>query len=442
MDDFADRRPATNPDPTGQTALPSWVGTSSSLAASLISMFDGERQPLYPQTAPFVAHVDSAGDEPFHYPYEVGYAYERLPANLFASGFGSGLERWAPLLPPLLPGLSCGEGATPLVPAPRAAAWAGLPELFIKNESANPSWSHKDRLSLCTVSAAAAAGATGTVISSSGNHGASAAAYSARAGLGCIVLCDDGVSEAHARQMRAHGAAVVAMPRAARWPLLDVLSSRPGWYLIGNTAPTHTGHPFGPEGYKTIAYELFLELGRVPAAVSVPTSYGELLFGIGKGFSELKALGLAKEEPVLIAAEPEGSDALGRFCTSGSSSALEPTDTIAHGIGSARGSFRGITALRRSRGLAIAVDDRTIADAQAALARDGLWSEPASAAGLAALHIAARQELLPAGPLVHIATSTGLKAPSRAAGEIPRLAHADWHELRMVLAASYNVFLN
>lgn len=434
MDDFADR--------AQETAPPSWVTTSPSLADSLISMPDGVRHPLYPQIAPFIAHVDETGDEPFQYPYEVGYAYERLAGDLFAPRFGSGLERWAPLLPPLLPSLSCGEGATPLVSAPQAAAWAGLPELFVKDESANPSWSHKDRLSLCTVSAAAAAGAIGTVISSSGNHGASAAAYSARAGLKCIVLCDDAVSLAHARQMRAHGAAVIAMPRAARWPLLDVLSRQPGWYLIGNTAPTHTGHPFGPEGYKTIAYELFLELGGVPAAVSVPTSYGELLFGIGKGFAELKALGLAKEEPVLIAAEPEGSDALGRFCASGSSSTLEPVETIAHGIGSARGGFRGFAALHRSSGHAVAVHDRNIADAQAALALDGLWSEPASAAGLAALRIAARKALLPPGCVVHISTSTGLKAPYRGAVKIPHLAHAAWDELRRVLAASYNVSLD
>lgn len=431
MNDLADRDP--------EAAPPSWVTTSPSLADALISMFDGVRRPLYPQVAPFVAHVVETGDEPFHYPYEVGYAYERLAGDLFAPRFGSGLERWAPLLPPLLPGLSCGEGATPLVSAPRAAAWAGLPELLVKDESANPSWSHKDRLSLCTVSAAAAVGAIGTIISSSGNHGASAAAYSARAGLKCIVLCDDAVSPAHARQMRACGAAVIAMPRTARWPLLDVLSRQPGWYLIGNTAPTHTGHPFGPEGYKTIAYELFLELGRVPAAVSVPTSYGELLFGIGKGFAELKALGLAKEEPVLIAAEPEGSDALGRFRASGSPSILEPVETIAHGIGSARGSFRGLAALKRSSGHAVAVPDRNIAGAQAALALDGLWSEPASAAGLAALRIAAHKALMPAGPVVHISTSTGLKAPCRGAAEIPHLADARWDELRRVLTASYNV---
>ncbi|WP_210178655.1 threonine synthase [Bosea sp. Root483D1] len=433
MNCFADRGP--------EAALPSWVTTSPSLADALISMFDRDRRPLYPQAAPFVAHVDEAGDEPFHYPYEVGYAYEGLPESFFAPRFGSGLERWAPLLPPLLPGLSCGEGGTPLVAARQAAAWAGLPDLLVKDESANPSWSHKDRLSLCTISAAAAAGAIGTVISSSGNHGASAAAYSARAGLKCIVLCDDGVSLPHARQMRAYGAAVIAMPRAARWPLLDILSRQPGWYLIGNTAPTHTGHPFGPEGYKTIAYELFLELGRVPAAVSVPTSYGELLFGIGKGFAELKALGLAEGEPILIAAEPEGSAALGRFCNSGSPSALVPKNTIAHGIGSARVSFRGIAALRRSKGFAVAVHDQNTADAQAALARDGLWSEPASAAGLAALRNAAQQGLLPTGPLVHISTSTGLKAPYRAAAEIPRLAHADWAELRMVLATSYHLSL-
>ena len=438
MSAYADHRPATSPGSAGQTDLPAWVGPSPSLATSLISMFDGERLPLYPQTAPFVAHAESVAGDAFHYPYEVGYAYERLPGDLFVPRFGSGLARWAPLLPPLLPGLSCGEGATPLVRAPHAAAWTGVPELLIKDESANPSWSHKDRLSLCTVSAAAAAGATGTIISSSGNHGASAAAYSARAGLKCVVLCDDGVSGAHVRQMRAYGAAVVAMPRAARWPLLEILSRQPGWYLIGNTAPTHTGHPFGPEGYKTIAYELFLELGRVPAAVSVPTSYGELLFGIGKGFAELKALGLTKDEPMLIAAEPEGSAAIGRLY-GGSPATSEPRETIAHGIGSARGSFRGIAALRRSRGHAIAVSDRNIAEAQAALALDGLWGEPASAAGLAALRNAAVQALLPAGPAVHISTSTGLKEPDRAPCGIPRLACADWPELRSVLATSYGL---
>ncbi|WID98122.1 pyridoxal-phosphate dependent enzyme [Bosea vestrisii] len=434
MDCFADRGP--------EAALPSWVTTSPSLADALISMFDGDRRPLYPQIAPFVAHVDEAGDEPFHYPYEVGYAYERLREGLFASHLGSGLERWAPLLPPLLPGLSCGEGGTPLVPARQAAAWAGLPELLVKDESANPSWSHKDRLSLCTVSAAAAAGAIGTVISSSGNHGASAAAYSARAGLKCIVLCDDAVSLPHARQMRAYGAAVVAMPRAARWPLLDLLSRQPGWYLIGNTAPTHTGHPFGPEGYKTIAYELFLELGRVPAAVSVPTSYGELLFGIGKGFAELKALGLTTSEPMLIAAEPEGGNALGRLWSDVAPATREPSTTIAHGIGSARAGYRGLAALRRSRGYAIPVGDAEISAAQAALTRDGLWSEPASAAGLAALRVWADENVVPEGPIIHISTSCGLKASGRDTSAVPHLAAADWNDLRSALTAVYGLHLD
>lgn len=437
MDDLAEHGPA----PAGRT-LPSWVIASPSLADSLISMFDGGRRPLYPQAAPFVSHVDETGDEPFHYPYEAGYAYERLAGDFFGPRYGSGLARWAPLLPPLLPGLSCGEGATPLVSAPHAAAWAGLPELLVKDESANPSWSHKDRLSLCTVSAAAAASAIGTVISSSGNHGASAAAYSARAGLKCIVLCDDAVSPAHVRQMHAHGAAVIAMPRAARWPLLDTLSRQPGWYLIGNTAPTHTGHPFGPEGYKTIAYELFLELGRAPAAVSVPTSYGELLFGIGKGFAELKALGLAASEPMLVAAEPEGSNALGLAWSGAAPATLVPSATIAHGIGSARAGYRGLVALRRSQGHATPVGDNAISAAQAALARDGLWSEPASAAGLAALRALAGKGSMPKGPIVHISTSSGLKTDRSEAGELPYLRQGGWDELRSALVMRYGIHLD
>jgi threonine synthase len=262
-----------------------------------------------------------------------------------------------------------------LISCRTAADWAGVPELLVKDESQNPTWSHKDRLSVCTVSAAVAAGATGTVISSSGNHGASAAAYSARAGLACIVLCDDGVSSSHAAQMRAYGAAVVSMPRAARWPMLERLSREPGWYLVGNTAEMHTGHPFGPEGYKTIAYELFSQLGNTaPAAISVPTSYGELLFGIGKGFGELRAAGLIEQVPMLVSAEPDGSDALARAWNADRLSIeLEPAYTIARGIGSNRNGYRGLSALRASAGLAVAVSDQEIIAAQRALARDGLW---------------------------------------------------------------------
>src|SRR4051794_7655842 len=141
-------------------------------------------------------------------PVEVTYAYDRVDRGLFAQPPLPGLERWAPLLPPLAPGLAMAEGGTALVAAPELAAWAGLDEeLFIKDESRNPTWSHKDRFNLCSISVAVASGAPGVVLASSGNHGASAAAYAARAGLPCIVLVSPETPPAVQSFVQAYGAA-------------------------------------------------------------------------------------------------------------------------------------------------------------------------------------------------------------------------------------------
>src|SRR3954449_7456399 len=102
--------------------------------------------PLWP---PISEYVTASGRS---YPVEVAYAYDRVDRQLFAQPPLPGMERWAPLLPPLAPGLSMGEGGTVLIPSPKLAAWAGLNgELFIKDESRNPTWSHKDRFNLCSI---------------------------------------------------------------------------------------------------------------------------------------------------------------------------------------------------------------------------------------------------------------------------------------------------
>jgi hypothetical protein len=113
------------------------------------------------------------------------------------------------------------EGGTALVPAPELAAWAGLNgELFIKDESRNPTWSHKDRFNLCSISVAVATGASGVVLASSGNHGASAAAYAARAGLPCIVLVSTDTPPAVQSFVQAYGAAVLAVLPAGSQTLI------------------------------------------------------------------------------------------------------------------------------------------------------------------------------------------------------------------------------
>lgn len=85
---------------------------------------------------------------------------------------------------------------------------------------------------------------------------------------------------------------MLTVPVASVRPLMRRIVDELGFQSVSSVTDTaHTGHPFGPEGYKTLAYEIALGLGRAPAAVHLPTGYGELLFGVAKGFQELARLG-------------------------------------------------------------------------------------------------------------------------------------------------------
>ncbi|WP_432741614.1 pyridoxal-phosphate dependent enzyme [Streptomyces sp. JH002] len=361
----------------------------------------------YPLWPPLTRGCPRSSTEDVSYPVEVDYAYDRAPSSLFAAPdpavASSGLERWQPLLPPLTaPGL--GEGGTPLVELE--------PGIFIKDESRNPTWSHKDRLNRCTVSAALGLDAPGVVVASSGNHGASAAAFAARAGLRCVVFTATDVPPAVDAFLNAYEAVVLPVPRDARWPLMRMVVDRMGLHPVSNLTRTHTGHPFGPEGYKSIAYELYLDLGVVPGAVCVPTGYGELLYGVWKGFTELRRLGLTERLPRMIACEPAAAAPLARAVRQGLPAAevdVRPTD--AYSIVSSVSGYRGVVAVRDSGGQVVVLDDGQLRDARRELARAGLWTELSSAAGLAAVRaLGIRDE-----PVVCVSTSSGFK--DRAVGD-------------------------
>ncbi|MEU1015522.1 pyridoxal-phosphate dependent enzyme [Streptomyces sp. NPDC005900] len=369
-----------------------------SLATGQRSLGDPSvRFPLWP---PLTTGCPVTSTDTVSYPVEVDYAYDKVPADLFttAPGRPRGHERWAPLLPPLhAPGL--GEGGTPLVPLGD--------DLWIKDESRNPTWSHKDRINRVTVSAAAGAGAEGVVVASSGNHGASAAAYAARAGLRCVVIGSAGTPPAVEAFLRAYGAVVLSVPADARWPLLRRIVERFGYHPVSNVTPTHTGHAFGPEGYKTLAYEIYAELG-VPGSVFLPTGYGELLFGVWKGFAELVTLGLADRVPRLYSCEPAAGGPLAAALREGvPATRVEVAPTAAYAIGSSVGGYRGTLAVRESGGGALLVSDAEMAAARDRLAGSGLWAELSAAAGLAGY----RQlgAAVPQGPAVCVSTSSGFK---------------------------------
>ncbi|WP_374630472.1 pyridoxal-phosphate dependent enzyme [Ferrovibrio sp.] len=372
----------------------------------------GDASKLFPLLPVLLKGCPASSDDAMQYPLEIDYDYSRIPRSLFDQAPLAGLDRWAPILPPLAPGISLGEGGTPLIEAPRIAQAIGLKApLLLKDESRNPTWSHKDRLNLCTVSAAIAAGARGIAAASSGNHGAAAAAYAARMGLPCVIVTSRGGQPAFRSLLDALGAHQVVVERERRWPVLQRIIDHTGFFPVSNLTRYHTGNPYGPEGYKTIAYEIFLQMGRaLPGAVVVPTGYGELLYGLAKGFWELQHLGITDRVPRILSAEPQARGPLARALKSNAAAMeVEAKPTIASGIGCTVSSFRGVQAIRNSLGNALTCSDASLRAMRDLLSRQGIFQEYSGVAGLAALQESlARGEPIE-GPVVAILTSSGLK---------------------------------
>ena len=241
------------------------------------------------------------------------------------------------------------------------------------------------------------------------------------------------------RQVSAYGAAVVPLPRPLRRVLMRELVERAGFHPVSSITSTHTGHPFGPEGYKTIAYELYRQLGdRLPAAVFIPTAYAELLYGVWLGFKELSQVGRRGPAPQLFACEPAAGAPLRTALATGRPVAqVEEAPTAAYSIVVAANGYRGVLAVRESEGDAVAVSDDEMLVAQTALGREGLWAELSGAAGLAGLRQAARAMSFD-GPVVCLMTSSGLKDQGLPAPTLPPVAPT-WEAVRQTLKDIYNL---
>lgn len=410
-----------------------------SLAVAQQSMGDAEKTfPLHP---PMLDGCPETSSEDVQYPLEIAYDYRRVDRLIFRQEPLPGIERWSSLLPPLLPGLSMGEGGTPLITTPKVAEWAGFDgEVFIKDESQNPTWSHKDRLNMCTVSAAVHSGAPGVVVASSGNHGASAAAYAARAGIPCIMITSDDAPKAILSFALGYGAALLAAPTEARWAAVRLIREKFGFQPVSNQTTFHTGHPFGTEGYKSIAFELYRQLGdRVPGTVFGPTGYGEMLMGVAKGFVELRDLGVVDRVPRVISCEPSARGPLAHAVRQNVPvTRVEPHPTDAYAIGTAIGGFRGRAALERTNGYPVLIGDDEMREAQHEVGRSGIWQELSSSSSIAGLRRALRDGSEVEGPVVCVSTSSGFKDRALGTHQVPKVT-ADWQEIQDVLRNSYGI---
>ncbi len=317
--------------------------------------------------------------------------YRTTPELLYDAA-RPGIWKWRGLLPPVPADqiVSLHEGGTPLV---RIRKWDGPAQLYLKNETMNPTWSYKDRAASVSATMARFLGFSRTVAISTGNLGNSVSAYSAAAGLDCTIFCNAGAPPLQLALMRHYGARVFR--GGDQNALLRQLVDRGGWFPATVVCPREGfGNPYGIEGFKTIAFEIFEQLGRrVPDRVFAPAGSGDGLYGIWKGFDELYRLGIAPYRPKMIACQAEGANVYVRAVRSHASKLTEmpSVSTVALSIAEKIGGELTLGALYQSGGDAIAVSDDELLATVSDLGREGLALEPASAASVACARTLAPQ---------------------------------------------------
>lgn len=304
---------------------------------------------------------------------------------------------------------SLGEGFTPVIPLEVEPVGAVLAKL----EFLSATGSYKDRGTTVLVSALANWGIDRVIEDSSGNAAASLAAYCARVRIPTRIFVPAYASGMKVSQVRAYGAELIPVdgPREkATEAAMDEVRRSHGYYA------SHALNPLGLEGIKTFAYELWEQLdGSVPKGIVFPTGHGTFLLGTYLGFQDLVKAGLSHDVPRLVAVQPERCAPLYHAHRSGADeiAAVGPSrETIAEGIRVTRPG-RGrelLRAIRDTGGQVLTVTEEQILRSQSALAEQGLYVEPTSAAAVAGLDGLAPID----GTWVVPLTATGLKgAPSR-----------------------------
>jgi len=317
-------------------------------------------------------------------PLEVRYDYGSIDEDFGCDGNAPGIWRWHQLLPSISAGspVSLNEGTTPLC---RLECGQNGLALWLKNESVNPTWSYKDRANTVNITLAKELGFKRVAAISTGNHGNSTAAYASAANMVSVVFCHRDISSLQTSLMRLYGAQVFR--GGNRNLMMSRLVGSGSWFPTSIIDPfSGCANPFGVEGFKTIAFEIFFQLERqVPDRVFVPVGSGDGLYGIWKGFLELKKIGLSDRVPKMIACQALGAAPYFRAFSKRlrQMEPLKEARTIALSISEEEGGRPALWAVYDSEGAVLSCSDEEITQAASELARAGYAVEPASAATLA-----------------------------------------------------------
>lgn len=303
-------------------------------------------------------------------------------------------------------------GNTPLWEPEALRTELGTPNLYIKDDGANPTSSFKDRASFLVSAFAKQHGIEDIVLASTGNAGSSMAGIGAAAGQRITLFLPEAAPPAKIIQALQYGARVFKV--RGNYDFAYALSqeySKTHGGMNRNTAY----NPMTMEGKKTVSLEIFRELGRVPDHVFVPTGDGCIIGGVFKGFIDLVRLGIADRMPTIWCVQSDKSDAINRALKNGSFEKISAS-TLADSI-SVDVPANGLPVLRwmkKHEGQAVTIEDASILAAQARLSSGtGLFTEPAGATAFAGF-MAVKDQLPQDDTFVVLATGNGLKDASTA----------------------------
>lgn len=371
---------------------------------------------------------------------DIFYDYDSIMNNITKDDLckrSFNMWRYAEFLP--LPDqkyrVSLDEGGTPLIKTKRLGEKLGFKNLYLKDETRNPTGSFKDRGMSIAVSIARFFNYKYVVTASSGNAAAALAAYAAKAGLTTIAFVPHFAAKGKIAQLLVYGAKVFRVKWVeARDPTVELMIKvvkEYGFYPSPSFGPFN---PYQVEGPKTISYEIIEQLNwEVPDHVFIPTGAASLLTGVYRGFIDWNNIGWITGYPRLVAVQPEGNYPFIRAWIQRKPpkpDAIEPWDkppkTIATGLEDTYpwdGDY-GLKALYDTNGYGVIVSDEEIVEAIKLLARyEGIYAEPSGAAGLAGLIKAFNEGYVDkSDTIVVLVTGHGLKDPeiaTKIVGETP-----------------------
>jgi threonine synthase len=404
--------------------------TNRSYVTFLECSATGERLP-----AGKLHNLSSAGK-----PLLVRYDLERLRQEFSRAALNDrprDLWRYRELLPYAQEAsvVSLGETMTPIVALEKFARRWDLGALLVKDEGRLPTGSFKARGLAMAVTMARELGVREMAIPTNGNAGAAMTAYASSAGIRSVCFCPDDTPDANVREMAMLGAATYLVDGLIDdcGKLVAQGERERGWFNCSTLK-----EPYRIEGKKTMGLELAEQLDwQLPDVILYPTGGGTGLIGMWKAFAEMEALGwISAKRPRMIAVQAAGCAPIVRAFDSGATHAArwENAQTIAAGIRvpAAIGDALILSAVRESKGTAIAVDDAaTEAAWRAAATEEGVLLCPETAATLAAIDRARELGAVRAGETVVLFNcATGLKYPMPEAGTPLKLGAAiDWSRL-------------